>query len=136
MSARILAVDDSMTARLELRTALAADGHRVREAADGHRALAMLAAGAPVDLVITDLYMPGMDGLTLVRRIRRLDRHRATPILVVTIENGDDMRQRGGAAGASAWLVKPWQTEDLRRTVRWLLDKSQWSASSTEEVTR
>lgn len=124
MSARILAVDDSVTARVELRSALAADGHRLREAADGHRALAMLSARTPVDLVITDLYMPGIDGLTLVRRIRQLDRHRATPILVLTIESGDDMRQRGSAAGASAWLVKPWQAEDLRRTVRWLLDAS------------
>lgn len=124
MIARVLAVDDLATVRHELRTVLEAEGYRIHEAADGQSALRVLEAGTLVDMIITDFYMPDMDGLSLVRRVRRLERHQSTPILVLTIEDDEHMRQRGRAAGASAWLVKPWQPDELRRTVRELLERA------------
>lgn len=116
MSARILAVDDSASVRQMVRTALEADGYEVREAQDGQEALDALRA-APADLVISDLYMPTMDGLTLLRAIRQAAEHKFTPVLLLTTENGEEMKQRGRASGATGWLVKPFQPEQLRQVV-------------------
>lgn len=116
MSARILAVDDSCTMRQMVRAALEVDGHQVREAQDGEEALQALEA-EPADLVITDLYMPQMDGLTLLRAIRERAEHRFTPVLLLTTEHGEEMKQRGRASGATGWLVKPFQPEQLRQVV-------------------
>lgn len=116
MSAKILAVDDSTSMRQMVRAALEVDGHHVREAQDGEDALAALDA-EPVDLVISDLYMPRMDGLTLLRSIRERAEHRFTPVLLLTTERGEEMKQRGRASGATGWLVKPFQPEQLRQVV-------------------
>ncbi len=116
MSATILIVDDSKTVRSMVRGALEADHHRVVEAIDGSAALAALER-EPADLVITDVNMPEMDGLTLVRALRGLVRYRLTPILVLTTEKGDNIKQRGREAGATGWLVKPFDPEQLRQTV-------------------
>lgn len=116
MSARILAVDDSCTMRQMVRAALEVDGHQVREAQNGEEALQALEA-EPADLVITDLYMPQMDGLTLLRAIRERAEHRFTPVLLLTTEHGEEMKQRGRASGATGWLVKPFQPEQLRQVV-------------------
>lgn len=116
MSARILAVDDSCTMRQMVRAALEVDGHQVREAQNGEEALQALEV-EPADLVITDLYMPQMDGLTLLRAIRERAEHRFTPVLLLTTEHGEEMKQRGRASGATGWLVKPFQPEQLRQVV-------------------
>lgn len=120
MSAKILAVDDSASMRQIVRIALEADGYEVREAQNGQEALDAPDAG-PADLVISDLYMPTMDGLSLLRAIRQTVAHKFTPVLLLTTENGEKMKQRGRASGATGWLVKPFQPEQLRQVVAGVL---------------
>ena len=116
MSAKILTVDDSCSMRQMVRAALQADGYDVREADNGESALAALEVELP-DLVITDLYMPTMDGLALLRAIRERPQHKFTPVLLLTTEHGEEIKQRGRASGATGWLVKPFQPEQLRQVV-------------------
>jgi two-component system chemotaxis response regulator CheY len=122
MPATILIADDSRTMRDMVRAVLEADHHSVVEAPDGRQALAVAQEHA-ADLVITDVNMPVMDGLALVRALRERAEYRFTPILVLTTETGDDMKQRGRAAGATGWLVKPFDPERLRQTVRKILGR-------------
>jgi two-component system chemotaxis response regulator CheY len=123
MPATILIADDSRTMRDMVRAVLEADHHAVVEAPDGRQALTAADAQA-ADLVITDVNMPVMDGLALVRALRERERYRFTPILVLTTENSDEIKQRGRAAGATGWLVKPFDPERLRQTVRKVLGRS------------
>lgn len=120
MPARILIADDSRTMRSMVRAALDADGHDVVQAADGREALAWLESGRP-DLIITDVNMPNVDGIELVRAVRRVPRFQHTPILVLTTEDGADMKQRGREAGATGWIVKPFEPATLRETVAYVL---------------
>ncbi|HXJ33514.1 MAG TPA: response regulator [Candidatus Eisenbacteria bacterium] len=122
MPSTILIVDDSTTIRAMVRRALEEDRHEVLEASHGAAALAALEQ-ANADLVITDLLMPGMDGLALTRALRASERFRATPILVLTTEGGGSMKEQGRAAGATGWLVKPFQPDVLRQTVRRVLEQ-------------
>jgi two-component system chemotaxis response regulator CheY len=116
MPSTILIVDDSPTMRSMVRGALEADHHAVVEATDGVSALAALEQ-TRADLVITDVNMPEMDGLALVRALRRRPRHRFTPALVLTTEASVEMKRRGREAGATGWLVKPFDPDVLRQTV-------------------
>jgi two-component system chemotaxis response regulator CheY len=120
MPGTILIVDDSVTMRALVRSALEEDQHHVVEAADARAALTALDA-APADLVITDVNMPEIDGLTLVRTLRQRPRERFVPILVLTTEDGEPMKQRGREAGATGWIVKPFNPEGLRDVVRRVL---------------
>ncbi len=122
MPATILIADDSRTVRDMVRATLEADHHTVVEAADGREALTA-AETQPADLVITDVNMPVMDGLALVRALRASPPYRFTPILVLTTEHGEDVKQQGRAAGASGWLVKPFDPECLRQAVRRVLTR-------------
>src|SRR3990167_5822319 len=124
MPSTILIVDDSRTVRTMVRQALEADHHQVIEATDGVAALAALDMG-PADLVITDVNMPEMDGLKLVRALRDRPAYRFIPILVLTTESGDEIKQRGGGAGATGWLVKPFTPEHLRKTVQHVFRRRQ-----------
>jgi len=116
MGSRILVVEDSPVVRKTIRAALEADGHQVAESSDAEQALASLKTSAP-ELVITDVYMSGMDGIDLVRAIRGLPGFRFIPILVLTTETEEEMKQRGRAAGATGWMVKPFQSDQLRQIV-------------------
>jgi two-component system chemotaxis response regulator CheY len=116
MSARILIVEDSRIMRQMVRTALEPDGYDLHERENGQQGLDAIATVAP-ELVITDVNMPQMDGLSLVRAIRTLAPFRFTPVLVLTTESGDDMKQAGRAAGATGWVVKPFDPEQLREVV-------------------
>ena len=120
MPATILIVDDSKVLRTMVRDALEADHHDVVEAPDVTAALATVDS-VPADLVITDVNMPGRNGLELVRALRERPRERFIPILVLTTESGDAIKQRGREAGATGWLVKPFQPDRLRETVRRVL---------------
>ena len=120
MRVRILVVDDSPSMRTVIRAVLEDDGYEVAASEDGEEALASFQATTP-DLVITDIYMSRMDGLTLVRGIRALPACRFLPILVLTTETGDEMKQRGRAAGATGWIVKPFEPDQLREVVGRLL---------------
>jgi two-component system chemotaxis response regulator CheY len=108
----ILAVDDSNTMRQMVAHVLRGGGYKVLEAADAEVALE-LARAQPVDAVLTDHNLPGMDGLELVRALRALPRHARTPIVVLTTERSDELRQAGREAGANAWMVKPFDPERL-----------------------
>jgi two-component system chemotaxis response regulator CheY len=113
----ILIVDDSATMRALVRQALEPDGHTVLEAAQGAAALAALEQTA-VDLVITDVIMPEMDGLGLTRRLRADEALRRIPVLILTTEATPAMKERGRTAGATGWLVKPFHPDTLRQAVR------------------
>jgi two-component system chemotaxis response regulator CheY len=120
MPLTILVADDSRTVRTMVRGALEADHYYLVEVPDGRAALDA-ASSMEADLVITDVNMPEMDGLTLVKELRARPAYKFTPILVLTTESGDDMKQRGREAGATGWLVKPFDAERLRQTVSHVL---------------
>ena len=114
--ARILAVDDSAAMRQMVGITLTGAGHEVQQAADGREALA-IAERQRFDLVITDVNMPVMDGLTLVRHLRNLPSYRGVPLLVLTTEATTERKLEGKAAGATGWLVKPFNPDRLLATV-------------------
>ena len=112
----ILAVDDSASMRKMVSFTLTGAGFHVVEAVDGQDAFDK-AQAHHIDLVLTDQNMPRMDGLTLIRQLRGLDRFRRTPILVLTTESSDEMKQAGRAAGATGWMVKPFDPARLLEVI-------------------
>jgi two-component system, chemotaxis family, chemotaxis protein CheY len=116
----ILAVDDSASMRQMVRYTLESAGYEVVQAADGVEALDY-AKGSGVDLVLTDVNMPNMDGISLIRELRQLPDYRFTPLLMLTTEAGLEKKQEGKAAGATGWLVKPFNPEQLVATLRKVL---------------
>lgn len=118
--ATILAVDDSASMRQMVGFTLKSAGHDVIEAADGREALT-IARQRGVDLVLTDVNMPNLDGIGLVSQLRALPSYKFTPILLLTTESSADKKQAGKAAGATGWIVKPFQPEQLLATIRKVL---------------
>ncbi len=112
MNCTIMAVDDSPSVRQMVGFTLQRAGYAVVDACDGRDALAKL-GHAPVQLVITDLNMPNMDGLELIRQLRAQPQYRFVPILMLTTESDGDKKQAGRAAGATGWIVKPFTPEQL-----------------------
>ena len=110
--ASILAVDDSSSMRQMVSFTLKSDGHDVTEAEDGVAAL-NLAKGKTFDLVLTDVNMPNMDGITLISELRKLPGFKGTPLLMLTTESASDKKQAGKDAGATGWIVKPFNPEQL-----------------------
>jgi two-component system chemotaxis response regulator CheY len=96
-------------------------GHEVVSAIDGVDGLAKANSGPPVDLVITDVNMPNMDGIALVRELRRLPQYQGVPMLVLTTEASTEKKQEGRAAGATGWIVKPFDPARLLATVQKVL---------------
>ena len=117
---RLLAVDDSPSMRQMVAFTLTSAGFDVAEAPDGQAALAM-AQKERFSLVLADVNMPNMDGLSLVRALRNLPEYRFTPLLMLTTESGPEKKQEGKAAGATGWLVKPFNPEQLLNTVKRVL---------------
>lgn len=115
--ASILAVDDSASMRQMVGFTLKGAGYEVVEAVDGQDAL-RIAKTRKVNLVITDVNMPNMDGISLVRELRTMDNYKFTPILLLTTESAGDKKADGKAAGATGWLVKPFNPEQLLATIR------------------
>ncbi|MGY0632974.1 response regulator [Luteimonas sp. A478] len=120
MTARILVVDDSTSMRQMVSFALTSAGFDVEEAEDGDVALAC-ARNSKFNAVITDVNMPNMDGITLIRELRQLPDYRFTPLLMLTTESGADRKGEGRAAGATGWMVKPFDPDQLVATVRRVL---------------
>ncbi|WP_319802020.1 response regulator [Azospirillum fermentarium] len=114
---KVLSVDDSRTMRDMVSFTLKGAGYEVVEAGDGQQALSVLAANK-VDLIITDLNMPVMDGLTLIRRVRSSPAHRTLPILMLTTESDERKKTEGRTAGATGWIVKPFNPEKLISVVK------------------
>ena len=115
--ANILAVDDSASMRQMVTFTLKGAGHQVTEAADGMSALS-LAKGQKFDLVLSDVNMPKMDGISLTRELRALPNFKFTPILILTTEAGLSKKSEGKAAGATGWIVKPFNPEQLLATIK------------------
>jgi two-component system chemotaxis response regulator CheY len=115
----ILTVDDSASVRQMVRFTLSDAGYAVIEAVDGKDALAKLAQ--PVHLVITDLNMPNLDGIGLIRSIRANPACKGTPILMLTTESQESRKQEGKAAGATGWIVKPFTTQQILAVVKKVL---------------
>ncbi|MEQ9122173.1 MAG: response regulator [Alphaproteobacteria bacterium] len=117
MGKRVLAVDDSKTMRDMVAFTLKGAGYDVVTANDGKHALEVL-GNDKVNLVITDVNMPNMDGITLVKTLRGNPAHRSTPILVLTTEAAANLKNEGRAAGATGWIVKPFEPAKLLQVVQ------------------
>lgn len=118
--AKILAVDDSASMRQMVSFTLKGAGHEVLEASDGVEAL-KLAEGQSVDLVLSDVNMPNMDGITLCKNLRQLGTYKFTPILMLTTESAGDKKMEGKSAGATGWIVKPFNPDQLLTTIKKVL---------------
>jgi len=117
MAKTILAVDDSASIRQMVSFTLKSAGYDVVEAVDGQDGLDK-AKTKSVNLVLTDQNMPRMDGLTLIKNLRGIPQYASTPILMLTTESSDVMKSQGRAAGATGWLVKPFDPQKLIEVVR------------------
>jgi two-component system chemotaxis response regulator CheY len=120
MNKKIMTVDDSPTVRQMLSIALKSAGYYVVEAENGQEALKKLEF-EQVSLLITDLNMPQMDGIDLIRNVRSSPGLRFMPILMLTTETQESKRQEGKAAGASGWIVKPFKPEQLVKVVQMVM---------------
>ena len=120
MSKTILIVDDSASLRQVVNIALASAGYEVVEACDGVDALTKL-DGRKFHLIISDVNMPNMDGITLVKEIKQKAEYKFTPIIMLTTESQEDMKAQGQAAGARAWVVKPFQPAQMLASVSKLI---------------
>jgi len=114
-----LTVDDSATMRQMVKVTLSDAGYTVIEAVDGKDALAKLTRA--VDLMITDLNMPNLDGIELIRQVRANPAYRRIPILMLTTESQEARKLQGKAAGATGWIVKPFATQQLLAVVKRVL---------------
>jgi two-component system chemotaxis response regulator CheY len=114
---KILAVDDSASMRQMVSFTLKKAGYDVTEAKDGQEALDIAKSGS-FDVVISDVNMPVMDGITLVKNLRGLPQFKFTPILMLTTESGMDKKTEGKAAGATGWIVKPFNPEQLLTVIK------------------
>jgi two-component system chemotaxis response regulator CheY len=120
MNKRIMTVDDSASVRQMVSFTLRGAGFDVVEAVDGKDALTKLGT-TPVNMVITDLNMPNLDGIGLIRGIRANATHKFTPVVMLTTESQDTKKQEGKAAGATGWIVKPFRPEQLLAVVKKVL---------------
>ena len=117
MSKSILAVDDSASIRQMVAFTLKSSGYDVVEAVDGMDGLEKAKARS-FDLILTDQNMPRMDGLTLIKSLRALAQYKTVPVLMLTTESSDAMKVQGKAAGATGWLVKPFDPQKLIKVVK------------------
>lgn len=115
---QILLVDDSQTILTSMEYVLSRAGYQVEKKLSAEAALDFLGAGGKPNLIITDLNMPGMNGIDLIRSARRLPATRFTPIVMLTTESAQDKRQEAKSAGATGWIVKPVQPETLLSVVK------------------
>lgn len=122
MSANILTVDDSASIRLTTRIALTNAGYSVVEAVDGADGIAKLSS-SQFDLIVTDLNMPNMDGLTMIRELRKMPAHTGIPVVFLTTESDGEIKQQAKAAGATGWLTKPFDPENLVKIVKKVLGR-------------
>jgi two-component system, chemotaxis family, chemotaxis protein CheY len=122
MSANILTVDDSASVRLTTNIALSNAGYSVSEAVNGAEGIAKATSGQ-FDLIVTDLNMPVMDGLTMIRELRKIPSQMGVPIIFLTTESDGSIKEQAKAAGATGWLTKPFDPEGLVKIVKKVLGK-------------
>ena len=117
MSKTALVVDDSPTMRQMVAFTLTNAGFKVVEAEHGKDAVAKVAGGPQVDIVVTDLNMPEMDGISLIKELRKMAAFKFTPILMLTTESAADKKQAGKEAGATGWIVKPFNPDLILKII-------------------
>ena len=120
MSKTILSVDDSVSVLQMVKLTLTGGGYSVMQAANGAEGLAKARAGG-IDMVLTDLNMPVMNGITMIRELRRLPQCTGVPIIFLTTESAANMKQEAKAAGATGWITKPFQQDQLLAVIRKVL---------------
>jgi len=113
MAKTILIVDDSSSLRTVVNMALTRAGYEVLEACDGLQGLEQLAKAAKVHLIISDVNMPNMDGITFVSKVKQQPQHKFTPVIMLTTEDQAAKKEQGKLAGAKAWMVKPFNPPQL-----------------------
>lgn len=114
----ILLVDDSATILLSISNILSKAGYAPEKAASGEEALRKLQSGLKIDLLMTDLNMPGMSGIDLIKEVRKLPAYKFVPILFLTTESQQSRKLEAKAAGASGWIVKPATADELLNTIK------------------
>ncbi len=119
MSKIIMTVDDAASVRQMVAFTLKQSGYNVIEAVDGKDAIAKLKD--KIDMIITDLNMPNMDGISLIKEVRKLPTYKFVPIVMLTTESQDSKKQEGKSAGASGWIVKPFKPDQLLSVVKKLV---------------
>ena len=117
MAKTILVVDDSISLRTVVKIALERAGYAVLEAADGVQALSALDKAGKVNLIVTDVNMPNMNGIELLTKVKQHARHKFVPVIMLTTESQDEKKAQGRAAGAKAWIVKPFMPPQLLSVV-------------------
>lgn len=120
MAKTILVVDDSSSIRTVVGTALKKEGYDVIQACDGKDALSKL-TGQKINLIISDVNMPNMDGITFVKQVKTLPNYKFTPVIMLTTESEQSKMAEGKAAGAKAWIIKPFQPPKLLKAVSMLI---------------
>lgn len=118
---KILAVDDSPTVLASIKLALEKRGYGLKTCTRPDDVLAFLQSNEPVDLIITDLNMPGLNGVELAKKVRAMGRYRFTPIVVLTTESQQGKKDEARRAGATAWITKPFTPEQLEAVLKKLL---------------
>ena len=121
MAKTILIVDDSESMRTVVKLTLTRAGYDVLEAGDGQQGLAALDKAGKVHLIVSDVNMPNMDGITFVTHVKQHARHKFTPVVMLTTEGQDAKKEQGRAAGAKAWIVKPFNPPQLLDAVSKLI---------------
>ena len=122
MSKTILCVDDSFSMRTIIKTVLTNSQYKLLEAENGVDALDVVKSNPEIDMFIVDVNMPKMDGITLVKKLRTINEYESTPIIILTTEAKNDKKAEGQAAGATGWIVKPFDSDKLTKVVASLLD--------------
>lgn len=117
----IMLVDDSATILLSISNILGKAGYAVEKASNAEDGLKKLVGGVKADLLITDLNMPGMNGIDFIKEVRKLPNFKFMPILFLTTESQQEKRMEAKAAGASGWLVKPATADELLNTIKLVL---------------
>ena len=121
MAKTILIVDDSSSLRAVVKIALQRAGYDVIEAGDGKEGLAALDKAGRVNLIVSDVNMPNMDGFSFVAQVKQHARHKFTPVIMLTTEGLDAKKEQGRAAGAKAWIIKPFNPPQLLDAVSKLI---------------
>lgn len=120
MAKRIMIIDDASSMRQVIALTLKGGGYEAVDAADGVEALEKLEK-EEVDMFVCDVNMPRMDGIAFLTEIRKSDKHKFTPFIMLTTEIGEDMKQKGKELGANAWIIKPFQPDQLIDAVKKLM---------------
>lgn len=121
MAKTILIVDDSSSLRAVVKIALVRAGYEVLEAADGQIALDVLKSTPKVNLIVSDVNMPNLNGIQLVQKVKQDSRHKFTPVIMLTTEGDKERMEQGRTAGAKAWIVKPFNPPQLLDAVSKLI---------------